>query len=198
MRASIVQIKGLPAAFDTPGVCSNYSVDTVGKTWTAFQQFTTGNALFTFPNPPIKCAGAPQKICYLFDAYLRKVGAHRRRTHSTHNSQNNKRQNAEIYYNTALPVIFGIPKYAAALNAVVKDRDIHLQTRHVLKEIRASSSEAVFDVLDEQMKPTSEKVQKVSVCACARTHMYSVLVVACGRTLLATRMLARGCTARLC
>lgn len=26
-----------------------------------------GDLLFTFPNTPIKCAGAPQKICYIAD-----------------------------------------------------------------------------------------------------------------------------------
>lgn len=32
-----------------------------------------GNAIFTFPNTPIKCAGAPQKIMYIADSYFRKV-----------------------------------------------------------------------------------------------------------------------------
>lgn len=43
------------------------------KTWKALQNFKEGNAVFTFPNTPVKCAGAPQKIMYLSDAYLRKV-----------------------------------------------------------------------------------------------------------------------------
>lgn len=43
------------------------------KTWNALQNFKGGNAVFTFPNTPVKCAGAPQKIMYLSDAYLRKV-----------------------------------------------------------------------------------------------------------------------------
>ena len=49
------------------------SYDTVDKTWAAFQTFDGGNALFTFPKTPTKCCGAPQKIAYMFDAYLRKV-----------------------------------------------------------------------------------------------------------------------------
>jgi sulfide:quinone oxidoreductase len=67
------KIKGLPEAFETPGVCSNYSANTVTKTLPAIQNFREGNAIFTFPNSPIKCAGAPQKIMYLTDAYFRQV-----------------------------------------------------------------------------------------------------------------------------
>jgi sulfide:quinone oxidoreductase len=68
-----LQIKGLPEAFSTDGVCSIYHPDYVSSTFRAIENFPGGNAIFTFPNTPIKCAGAPQKICYLTDAYLRKV-----------------------------------------------------------------------------------------------------------------------------
>ncbi|XP_031696614.1 sulfide:quinone oxidoreductase, mitochondrial-like, partial [Anarrhichthys ocellatus] len=66
------KIKGLPEGFEHPKIGSNYSVQTVEKTWKALQDFKEGNAVFTFPNTPVKCAGAPQKIMYLADAYLRK------------------------------------------------------------------------------------------------------------------------------
>ena len=69
----IFQIKGLPEAFETPGVCSNYHPDYVKKTWPTVQSFKEGNAVFTFPATPIKCAGAPQKIMYITDYNLRQV-----------------------------------------------------------------------------------------------------------------------------
>lgn len=69
----LLQIKGLPEAFEHPKIGSNYSVKTVEKTWNALRNFKEGNALFTLPNTPIKCGGAPQKIMYLSDSYLRKV-----------------------------------------------------------------------------------------------------------------------------
>uniref|UniRef100_H2YZH4 FAD/NAD(P)-binding domain-containing protein n=1 Tax=Ciona savignyi TaxID=51511 RepID=H2YZH4_CIOSA len=72
IKLQFERIKGLPEAFDTPGVCSNYSAQTVGKTLEALQDFTEGNAIFTFPTPPLKCPGAPQKIMYLADEYFRK------------------------------------------------------------------------------------------------------------------------------
>lgn len=68
-----MQIKGLPEGFAYPKIGSNYSVKTVEKTWKALQDFKEGNAVFTFPNTPVKCAGAPQKIMYLSEAYFRKV-----------------------------------------------------------------------------------------------------------------------------
>ena len=69
----MLQIKGLPEGFAHPKIGSNYSVKTVEKTWKALQDFKEGNAIFTFPNTPVKCAGAPQKIMYLSEAYFRKV-----------------------------------------------------------------------------------------------------------------------------
>merc|ERR1712110_692803 len=58
------KIKGLPEAFDTPGVGSNYSSKYVEKTKKAIDEFKGGRAVFTFPASPIKCAGAPMKIMY--------------------------------------------------------------------------------------------------------------------------------------
>ena len=70
------QIEGLLDALKhDPMVCSNYWRETVTKTFPAFQAFKGGNAIFTFPNTPVKCAGAPQKIMYLADEYWRNVSA---------------------------------------------------------------------------------------------------------------------------
>lgn len=68
------QIPGLKDALENdPRVCSNYSPVYVKKTFPAVQNFKKGNAIFTFPNTPIKCAGAPQKICYLVEDYFTRV-----------------------------------------------------------------------------------------------------------------------------
>ena len=69
-----LQIKGLLEGFKTdPQICSNYDHEYVKKTWPAIQNFKGGNAIFTFPNTPVKCAGAPQKIMYLADDAWRRV-----------------------------------------------------------------------------------------------------------------------------
>ena len=66
-------MKGLPESLGMPGVCSNYSVHTVKDTYKCLQNFKGGNAVFTLPNTPIKCQGAPQKIMYLAEDYFAKV-----------------------------------------------------------------------------------------------------------------------------
>ncbi|KAM4618496.1 sulfide:quinone oxidoreductase, mitochondrial [Polymixia lowei] len=127
------KIKGLPEGFEHPKIGSNYSVETVEKTWKALQNFREGNAVFSFPNTPVKCAGAPQKIMYLTDAFLRKTG---------------KRTKANIIYNTSQPVLFGIKKYADSLWEIVKSRDLQVNLRLNLIEVRADKQEAVFENLD--------------------------------------------------
>ena len=64
------KIKGLDGHLGKDGVVSNYDYDVVDRTWAALSSFTGGNALFTFPSTPVKCAGAPQKIMYLADDHL--------------------------------------------------------------------------------------------------------------------------------
>ncbi|NXO34412.1 SQOR protein, partial [Locustella ochotensis] len=128
------KIKGLPEGFNHPKIGSNYSAQTVEKTWRALQDFKEGNAIFTFPNTPVKCAGAPQKIMYLSDAYLRKTG---------------KRSKADIMFNTSLGVIFGVKKYADALLEVIKDRNLAVNYKRNLIEVRADKQEAVFENLDK-------------------------------------------------
>ncbi|KAJ7409460.1 Sulfide:quinone oxidoreductase, mitochondrial [Willisornis vidua] len=128
------KIKGLPEGFHHPKIGSNYSVHTVEKTWKAIQDFKEGNAIFTFPNTPVKCAGAPQKIMYLSDAYWRKTG---------------KRSKANIMFNTSLGVIFGVKKYADALLEVIKERNIAVNYKRNLVEVRADKQEAVFENLDK-------------------------------------------------
>jgi sulfide:quinone oxidoreductase len=86
------------------------------------------------------------------------------------------RDKSTVIYNTALPVIFGVKKYAAALMEVVKqrfvlikfdriytyiilfNRNIQLNTRLNLVEVRADSKEAIFENLDQ---PGSTKPFKV-------------------------------------
>uniref|UniRef100_A0A8C6DSB6 Sulfide:quinone oxidoreductase, mitochondrial n=1 Tax=Moschus moschiferus TaxID=68415 RepID=A0A8C6DSB6_MOSMO len=128
------KIKGLPEGFAYPKIGSNYSVRTVEKTWKALQDFKEGNAIFTFPNTPVKCAGAPQKIMYLSEAYFRKTG---------------KRPKANIIFNTSLGAIFGVKKYADALQKIIQERTLTVNYKQNLIEVRADKQEAVFENLDK-------------------------------------------------
>uniref|UniRef100_A0A480MDW3 Sulfide:quinone oxidoreductase, mitochondrial n=2 Tax=Sus scrofa TaxID=9823 RepID=A0A480MDW3_PIG len=128
------KIKGLPEGFDHPKIGSNYSFRTVEKTWKALQDFKEGNAIFTFPNTPVKCAGAPQKIMYLSEAYFRKTG---------------RRSKANIIFNTSLGAIFGVKKYADALQEIIRERNLTINYKQNLIEVRADKQEAVFENLDK-------------------------------------------------
>lgn len=123
------RIEGLRPALGKGGVCSNYSYDTVQSTWDAIRDFKGGNALFTFPSTPIKCAGAPQKIMYLAEHAFRRQGV---------------RKKSRVIYGCAAPAIFGIPKYRAALETIVAERDIETMFGHDLVKLRADAKEAVF------------------------------------------------------
>lgn len=133
------QIKGLREALDAKdsGVCTNYSSHYVEKTYQIMQSFKDGNAIFTFPNTPIKCAGAPQKIMYITEEYFRRNG---------------KRDKANIMYKTSTPAIFGVKNYAKKLQQICNARDIKVHTRQNLIEINAAKKEATFQFLDEPNK----------------------------------------------
>lgn len=65
-------------------------------------------------------------------------------------------------YNTSLGAIFGVKKYAEALLKIVKERSIQLNTRRNLSEVDISTKQAVFQVLDDNAKPTG-KVESFEV-----------------------------------
>lgn len=143
-------IPGLQEALsiEDSGVCSNYSPQYVNRTLKCVQDFQKGNAIFTFPNTPIKCAGAPQKAAYVSDALFRKLG---------------KRENAKVKYNTSLPNIFGVKKYADRLWEVCKKRDIDVGLRTELIEVKPNSREAVFKNIDNPSDVKTESFEMLHV-----------------------------------
>ncbi|MCA9684134.1 MAG: NAD(P)/FAD-dependent oxidoreductase [Myxococcales bacterium] len=128
------KVDGLKEAIGKNGVVSNYAYDTVDSTWAAIRGFKGGKALFTFPNTPIKCAGAPQKIMWLAEESFRRT---------------NVRSKSEVIFASAGAAIFGVPKYKLALEKIIAERDIHTAFRHDLVAIRADKKQAVFRHLDE-------------------------------------------------
>lgn len=61
-------------------------------------------------------------------------------------------------FNTSLGVIFGVKKYADALLEIIKERDITVNYKRNLIEVRADKQEAVFENLD---KPGVTEVHQV-------------------------------------
>ncbi|KAJ1793688.1 hypothetical protein LPJ77_003319 [Coemansia sp. RSA 2523] len=125
-------VKGLEAAIGKNGVASNYSPQYVQNTYEFLQNVRQGNALFTMPATPVKCAGAPQKIAYLADELFRAKGI---------------RNQVDVNYYTALGKIFAIDKYADAMNAVAKSRDISVNLFHDLVAVDGPAKQATFKIL---------------------------------------------------
>lgn len=128
------KIKGLEGHLGKDGLCSNYAYDQCEQTWETIRTFRGGNALFTQPSTPIKCAGAPQKIMYMADDQFRKAGV---------------RKEAEIMFLSGAATIFSAPPYIPSLNKVIERKGIVTLFRHDLIEVRPASKEAVFVDLND-------------------------------------------------
>ena len=132
-------IPGLRAALGKNGVCSNYTYDTADYTWQALRELRSGNAIFTMPATAVKCGGAPQKIMYLAEDYVRREG---------------RREQVNIIYAAAGASIFGVEKYRKTLERIVRERGIETRFRHHLVEVRGEQREAVFENLDTKERVT--------------------------------------------
>ncbi|HUG17917.1 MAG TPA: FAD/NAD(P)-binding oxidoreductase [Planctomycetaceae bacterium] len=126
-------VPGLAECIGKDGVCSNYSFDTVTSTWETLRKFQGGTAIFTQPAGAIKCGGAPQKICYLAEDFIRKRGL---------------RDKSRIIYASPGTAIFSVEKYRKVLEEVVERKGIETMFRHNLIGIREATKEAVFENLD--------------------------------------------------
>ena len=119
------------------GINSVYTADGAEATWKQMQKLISEaksgkkvNALFTHPNTPIKCGGAPKKIMYLTDARLREAGA---------------RDNANLHFYPNGGAMFGVKEYHDAIVEQYKERDMNYSYNHNLSEVDISNKIAVFD-----------------------------------------------------
>ncbi|HAR3387893.1 TPA: type II sulfide:quinone oxidoreductase Sqr [Staphylococcus aureus] len=123
-------IKGLKENIGKNGVCSNYSPDYVNETWNQISNFKQGNAIFTHPNTPIKCGGAPMKIMYLAEDYFRK---------------HKIRSNTNVIYATPKDALFDVGKYNKELERIVEERNITVNYNYNLVEIDGDKKVATFE-----------------------------------------------------
>ncbi|CAO3587658.1 unnamed protein product [Absidia cylindrospora] len=123
------QVKGLKDALGKDGVTSNYSPESVQKTYPFIQDFKGGNAVFTFPNTPLKCPGAPTKITFLAEEAFRLQGV---------------RDKTNVIYNTSLGKIFGVDHYGKILQQLADERGIKVNFQTELLEIDSDNKEATF------------------------------------------------------
>lgn len=143
-------IPGLKESVGKPGsgVSSNYAYETVDATWQNIRNFKGGTAVFTQPSTGIKCAGAPQKICYLADDHFRRAGV---------------RQKSNVIFLTGTGAIFAVKKYADSLLKVVARRGIDARYQHELVALRPDKYEAVFHRLDRNNEEVVIKYDLIHV-----------------------------------
>ena len=95
-------IPGSLQALEDPNcpVGSMYRLDYAKKMSLLRENFKGGRAIFTLPQMPVKCGGAPQKIMYLSEETFRKNGV---------------RDNIDIHFYTSAPSMFPVKKFGDAL-----------------------------------------------------------------------------------
>jgi sulfide:quinone oxidoreductase len=135
------KIKGSKEAlFNNPKVTSNYLFELPTKTWQMIQDFKGGVAVFTNPNTPIKCGGAPHKIMYLAVDYWRKKGI---------------LDKCQVHYISGAGVLFGIKEYLGALEETVKNGNIQTHFGSNVIEINSENNTVVYET-----KATKEVIEK--------------------------------------
>ncbi len=134
-------IPGLKESVMKPGtgVSSNYSYDTVSYTWDNLQKLKKGRVIFTQPNTPIKCGGAPQKIMHLTCHYLQK---------------NNRNNDVEVVFASAGAGIFSVAKYKKTLDKIIKRNKVNTKFGHNLVSLDPEKKEATFEILESGEKVT--------------------------------------------
>ena len=122
-------IEGLRETLGRNGVTSNYRYDLAPYTWQLAQNLKQGQALFSQPPMPIKCAGAPQKALYLScDHWLR----------------NGRLGSIQAQFFNAGGVLFGVPDYVPALMEYIDKYAVDLQYAHRLVAVDGPGKRATF------------------------------------------------------
>lgn len=123
--------------FGNSGVSSIYNTEGAVATWENMQKFVADaksgkkvKGVFTHPNTPIKCGGAPKKIMYLTNSRLEEAGA---------------RDNAELTFYPNGGKMFGVPEYHDAIVKQFEARNMKWNYKHNLIGVDVDSKIATFD-----------------------------------------------------
>lgn len=137
-------VEGLREGLGKNGVTSNYRFDYAPYTWELVQKLRSGRAIFTQPQMPIKCAGAPQKAMYLScDHWLR----------------NKVLDKIDVKFANAGGVLFGIDHYVPPLMEYVKKYNAGLDFFHNLVAVDGEAQKAWFDVSEPGKEVRREEME---------------------------------------
>ena len=138
LQLNYEHIKGLTKdMIGKDGIGSIYFKEGAVKTWALMQEFVKKaksgqkvEGVYTHPNTPLKCAGAPKKIMYLTHDRLKEAGA---------------RENATLTFYPNGGNMFGVPEYHEAVLNQFKERDFKWNYRHNLVGVDAKAKIATFN-----------------------------------------------------
>lgn len=140
LRLAYEEVLGLEEALKhDPMVWTNYDRSYVEKGPPAIQAFTGGPALFTTPDTPLKCGGAPQKIMWVTEEWLTRRGI---------------RQRSTVTLTVPGDRIFGIQKYRTVLERLQAERGVELLPHVHLVELDFARREAIFEDLETRESVT--------------------------------------------
>ncbi|SIS41623.1 NAD(P)/FAD-dependent oxidoreductase [Neptunomonas antarctica] len=138
-------IEGLdPEQIGTEGIASIYHSPEAGiashQQAMTFAQSKGGNAVFTRPKGPMKCAGAPMKATNLVEYFVRQAG---------------KRNDFNFDYMTAEDSLFGVKVFDARLQEIWQQRKITPHYQHDLTAIDSHTKQAWFTTTSGEQYQTS-------------------------------------------
>ena len=144
IKIDYASIKGLPEALADPNslVSSIYGYETSAKVFGTIQKLQKGEALFTQPSGTVKCAGAPQKLMWMAIDHWKSENRYNYISPSP----------IQVTFATALPGMFGVPKYSAVLDQLRQQRGVEGLFQHDLVSI--DGDKATFARLDGSDKVT--------------------------------------------
>ncbi|MEA2029753.1 MAG: FAD-dependent oxidoreductase, partial [Campylobacterota bacterium] len=136
------------------GISSIYFANGATDTWTNMQKFIADaksgkkvKGVFTHPNTPIKCGGAPKKIMYLTDARLREAGA---------------RANADLAFYPNGGGMFGVKEYHNAIQRQFEQRDMKWNYKHNLVAVDPAKKIATFNAHWKEKGTWDEDLEEYS------------------------------------
>jgi len=147
LKLDFAAIPGLEETLGKNGVTSNYRYDLAPYTWDLVKNLKNGQAIFTQPPMPIKCAGAPQKAMYLSGDHWFRTGA---------------LQNINIEFCTSTPGLFGVADYVPALMQYVEKYRANLNFQHTLIAVDGASKTATFS--DSEGNEVVKQFDLLHVC----------------------------------
>lgn len=147
LKLDFAAIPGLEETLGKNGVTSNYRYDLAPYTWDLVKNLKNGQAIFTQPPMPIKCAGAPQKAMYLSGDHWFRTGA---------------LQNINIEFCTSTPGLFGVADYVPALMQYVEKYRAKLNFQHTLTAVDGASKTATFS--DSEGNEVVKQFDLLHVC----------------------------------